>query len=82
MTSHALDPSKFPMIERTTLRVGPQIITRLFNERKELMTKAARQMADLLEQQSELLADLGMQRVAQDACKEARQLRLLAALEG
>ena len=39
-------------------------------------------MADLLERQSVLLADLGMRRVARDACREVRQLRLLAALEG
>lgn len=46
------------------------------------MTKAACQMADLLERQSKLLADLGMSQFARDACNEVRHLRLLAALEG
>ena len=46
------------------------------------MTKAAHQMADLLERQSELLADLGMRGIARQACREVRQLRLLAALDG
>jgi len=45
------------------------------------MTKAACEMADLLERQSRLMAELGMFRDARRACREVRHLRLLAALE-
>ena len=69
-----------PPAIRTRLRIRPQIVTDFYDGRKKLMTKAARQMADLLERQSELLTELGMRRVARDACREVRQLRLLAAL--
>jgi len=46
------------------------------------MTKAACLMARQLELQSQILAEEGMSLPARDACREVRQLRLLAALDG
>ena len=81
MTNLALDISKFPAAKRTMERVGPQFAKRVYYRRNKIIAKAACQMADLLERQSELLVGLGMCEVAREACKEIRQLRLLAALE-
>ena len=78
----ALDSLRFPAPERTMDSAAPRIVRHLNLGTKKIMTKAACQMADLLERQSELLADLGMRHTARQACKEVRQLRLLAALEG
>ena len=82
MTTLGLDTSTFPAVGRTRVSFGPHVVSHPYLGGKEMVTRAACQMADLLERQSELLADLGMRRVAREACKEVRQLRLLAALEG
>lgn len=81
MKTLALDSLRFPLAKQAMGRVAPRFVKHLRDGRKEIMTKAACQMADLLEKQSTLLADLGMSQVAREACKEVRQLRLLAALE-
>ena len=77
-----LDSSTIPAMTRTAARFRPRLVGRSTCGGKKIVTRAACQMADLLERQSVLLADLGMRRVARDACREVRQLRLLAALEG
>jgi len=82
MKMSALENLRIPAPERNMERAAPRIVKHLHLGRKKIMTKAACQMADLLERQSELLADLGMSKIARQACKEVRQLRLLAALEG
>ncbi len=81
MKTLALDSLRLPVAKRTMRKVAPRFVKHFRDGRKEILTKAACQMADLLEQQSALLSDLGMCQVAREACKEVRQLRLLAALE-
>lgn len=78
----ALDSLRFAAKQRRTDRVAPRIAKNLNHGRKRIMTVAACQMADLLERQSALLAELGMRQTARQACREVRQLRLLAALDG
>jgi len=71
-----------PLNERRRRVIGSKFAALFGRGSRSLSASAARQMADLLERQSVMLAQSGMHRFAREACAEVRRLRLLAALSG